>query len=113
MASLFPHDEIEELRQELERHNRLYYVDAKPEITDREYDALMGRLVALEKANPELMTPDSPSVKVGGEPIAGFTKVTHRVPMLSIENAYKEQNIIDWDAGLRKELGRESLDYSV
>lgn len=113
MASLFPHDEIDELRQELERHNRLYYVDAKPEITDREYDALMARLVALEKANPELMTPDSPSVKVGGEPIAGFTQVSHRIPMLSIENAFEEQELIDWDAGLRKTLDRESLEYSV
>jgi DNA ligase (NAD+) len=113
MASLFPHDEIDELRQELERHNRLYYVDAKPEITDREYDAMMARLVALEKANPELMTADSPSIKVGGEPIAGFTQVSHRIPMLSIENAFEEQELVDWDAGLRKALDRETLEYSV
>lgn len=113
MASLFANDEIDELRRELERHNRLYYVDAKPEITDREYDALMARLIALEKAHPEFTTPDSPSVKVGGEPIAGFTQVSHRIPMLSIENAFEEQELVDWDAGLKKTLGRESLEYSV
>jgi len=113
MASLFANEEIEKLRSELERHNRLYYVDARPEITDREYDAMMAKLITLEKAHPEFMTPDSPSVKVGGEPIAGFSQVTHRVPMLSIENAFEEQEIVDWDAGLRKSLECESLDYSV
>lgn len=119
MPSLFANEEnedleeIESLRQELERHNRLYYVDARPEITDREYDALMARLIALEKAHPELRTADSPSVKVGGAPVAGFTQVTHRIPMLSIENAFEEQELVDWDAGLRKSLKREALDYSI
>ena len=116
MAGLFGNEdeaEIESLRQQLERHNRLYYVDARPEITDREYDTLMAQLIALEKAHPEFMTADSPSVKVGGAPIAGFTQVTHRVPMLSIENAFEEQELVDWDAGLRKSLERESLDYSI
>ena len=113
MASLFAKEEIESLRRELERHNRLYYVDARQEITDREYDTIMAKLIALEKAHPEFMTPDSPSVKVGGEPIAGFSQVTHRVPMLSIENAFEEQELVDWDAGLRKSLEREALEYSV
>lgn len=116
MAGLFGNEEeaeIESLRQQLERHNRLYYVDARPEINDREYDTLMAQLIALEKAHPEFMTADSPSVKVGGAPIAGFTQVTHRVPMLSIENAFEEQELVDWDAGLRKSLERESLDYSI
>ena len=116
MAGLFGNEEeaeIESLRQQLERHNRLYYVDARPEITDREYDTLMAQLIALEKTHPEFMTADSPSVKVGGAPIAGFTQVTHRVPMLSIENAFEEQELVDWDAGLRKSLERESLDYSI
>ncbi|HQZ67946.1 MAG TPA: NAD-dependent DNA ligase LigA [Planctomycetaceae bacterium] len=108
-----PAKEIESLRQELERHNRLYYVDARPEITDREYDALMAKLIALETANPEFYSPNSPSKKVGGEPIEGFKQVTHRVPMLSIENAFEEQELVDWDAGLRKSLEREDLDYSV
>ena len=116
MAGLFGNEdeaEIESLRQQLERHNRLYYVDARPEINDREYDTLMAQLIVLEKAHPEFMTADSPSVKVGGAPIAGFTQVTHRVPMLSIENAFEEQELVDWDAGLRKSLERESLDYSI
>lgn len=106
-------DEIQTLRAALERHNRLYYVEARPEVTDREYDALMNRLISLEMKHPELRTADSPSQKVGGEPIDGFDQVTHRIPMLSIENAFEEQEIIDWDAGLQKSLGRELLDYSV
>jgi DNA ligase (NAD+) len=106
-------DEVASLRHQLERHNRLYYVDARPEISDREYDALMNRLITLETAHPELQSPDSPSRKVGGEPIAGFAQVTHRVPMLSIDNAFEEQELIDWDAGLRRSLDQEQLDYSV
>jgi len=121
MASLFPEDntadapadEIAFLRRELERHNRLYYVDAKPEITDREYDALMAKLIALEAAHPELYSADSPSLKVGGAPIDGFQQVAHRVPMLSIENAFEEQELVDWDAGLRKSLERDAIDYTV
>jgi DNA ligase (NAD+) len=73
----------------------------------------MAELIALEKAYPELMSADSPSVKVGGEPISGFSQITHRVPMLSIENAFEEQELVDWDAGLRKSLGREDIDYSI
>lgn len=114
MANLFPaEEEIESLRQELERHNRLYYVDARPEITDREYDAMMARLIALEAAHPEFYSPSSPSLKVGGQPIDGFQQVTHRVPMLSIENCFEQQELVDWDAGLRKSLERADLDYSV
>lgn len=113
MTILSAKEEIESVRRELERHNRLYYVEARPEITDREYDSLMAKLIELETAHPELMTPDSPSLKVGGEPIDGFTQVTHRVPMLSIENAFEEQELVDWDAGLRKSLERDALDYSV
>ena len=121
MASLVPEDntadapadEIAFLRRELERHNRLYYVDAKPEITDREYDALMAKLIALETSHPELYSADSPSLKVGGEPIDGFQQVTHRVPMLSIENAFEEQELVDWDAGLRKSLERDAIEYTV
>ena len=113
MANLNPDQEIASLRRELEHHNRLYYVDAKPQITDREYDVLMAKLIALEAAHPEFYSADSPSLKVGGAPIEGFQQVTHRVPMLSIENAFEEQELVDWDAGLRKSLGRESLTYSI
>ncbi|MEZ6130659.1 MAG: NAD-dependent DNA ligase LigA [Planctomycetaceae bacterium] len=105
--------QIETLRHELERHNRLYYVDAAPEITDREYDRLMAELQQLEAAHPEFDSPNSPSRKVGGEPIAGFQQFTHRVPMLSIENAFSEQEIIDWNVGLEKTFGTNQLEYSV
>lgn len=106
-------EEIQSLRLALERHNRLYYVDARPEITDREYDELMTRLIALEKAHPQFDAVDSPSHKVGGEPIEGFVQVTHRVPMLSIENAFEESEIVEWDKGLCRTLEQETLDYSV
>lgn len=115
--SLFGNDdiqgEIESLRDQLEHHNRLYYVDARPEITDREYDAMMALLIKLETEHPKYQSDSSPSQKVGGQPIDSFRQVTHRVPMLSIDNAFEEQELVDWDAGLRKSLDRETLDYSV
>lgn len=104
---------IEKLRHELERHNRLYYVDAAPEITDREFDRLMAELLSLEAEHPEYDSDFSPSRKVGGEPIDGFNQVEHRVPMLSIDNAFEEQELRDWDAGLQKTFEREDLEYSV
>lgn len=104
---------IEQLRKQLERHNRLYYVDAAPEIADREYDALMTELQDLEQRFPQYDSPSSPSHKVGGEPIEGFAQVQHRVPMLSIDNAFQEQELVDWDAGLQKAFEREQLEYSV
>ena len=71
--------EVEKLRAEIWRHNRLYYVEAKPEISDLEFDRLLKRLERLEHDHPELDSPDSPTHKVGGEPIEGFTQVEHRV----------------------------------
>lgn len=97
--------EVEHLRAELWRHNRLYYVEAKPEITDLEYDRLLKRLEKIEHEHPELDAPDSPTHKVGGEPIEGFTQVEHRVPMLSIENVYEEAGVRKFDADVRKALG--------
>ncbi|MCA9046879.1 MAG: NAD-dependent DNA ligase LigA, partial [Planctomycetaceae bacterium] len=73
-----PREEVDELRRDLNRHNRLYYVDARPEITDLEFDKLLKRLEALELQHPELDSPDSPTHKVGGEPIEGFETVAHR-----------------------------------
>lgn len=105
--------QIDKLRSELERHNRLYYVDAAPEIPDRDYDRMMAELQDLETKHPEYDSATSPSHKVGGEPIAGFEQFEHRVPMLSIDNAFTEQELIDWDAGLRKSFEREELEYSV
>ncbi|GAB5439830.1 MAG: NAD-dependent DNA ligase LigA [Fuerstiella sp.] len=105
--------EIERLRAELDRHNRLYYVEAAPEITDREFDKLMQRLQELEQQHPEFDSPTSPTRKVGGEPIVGFQQVAHRVPMLSIDNAFEEQELVDWDAGLQKLLEIEQPEYSI
>ena len=93
-----------ELRAEINRHNRLYYVDAAPEISDREYDRLMERLEELEAEHPELITPDSPTQRVGGAPLAGFATVTHAVPMLSIDNTYSYEEVREWDARVRKGL---------
>lgn len=104
---------IEGLRTELERHNRLYYVDALPEVPDRDYDQLMAELQQLEVAHPEYDSPTSPTHKVGGEPIAGFNQVKHRVPMLSIENIFDEEKLRIWDESLCEEFDREELNYSV
>ncbi|MFH5803149.1 NAD-dependent DNA ligase LigA [Alienimonas sp. DA493] len=100
--------EVESLRSELRRHNRLYYVEARPEIPDREYDRLMRRLIDLEEAHPELASADSPSQRVGGEPIEGFVTVEHRTPMLSVENVYDEQGLSEWDARVRKRLREQA-----
>ncbi len=84
--------QIESLRIELERHNRLYYVDAQPEISDLEYDQLLKQLEHLEAEHPDFDSPDSPTHKVGGEPVEGFASVEHRVPMISIDNVYEIEN---------------------
>lgn len=106
--------EIAELRAEVERHNRLYYVDAAPEISDREFDRLMKRLEELEAEHPELLTPDSPTQRVGGEPLTGFRTVNHAVPMLSIDNTYSYDEIREWDARIRRALSpKESIRYAV
>jgi DNA ligase (NAD+) len=88
--------EIGKLRTEIERHNRLYYVEAKPEISDFEFDKLLERLIALEKEFPELLTPDSPSQRVGGEVTREFPAVVHREPMLSLSNTYSIAEVTDF-----------------
>jgi DNA ligase (NAD+) len=106
--------EIEQLRDQIDRHNRLYYVDARPEISDLEYDRLLARLVELERDHPEYDSPGSPSHKVGGEPVAGFASVVHREPMLSIDNVYDEAGVREFDARLRRLLeSDEPIDYLV
>ena len=97
--------ETEKLRAEIERHNRLYYIEAAPEISDREYDALLHRLETLEKQFPELATPDSPTRRVGGEPLKGFENVRHTVPMISLANTYNKEELVEFDARVRKLLG--------
>ncbi len=102
------------LRQELDRHNHLYYVEAAPVISDREFDALLQELVELEKRHPDLATPDSPTQRVGGAPIPGFSQIAHKVPMLSIENSYDEADLRKFDADVRKGLGPKAVvEYMV
>jgi len=85
-----------ELREQIGHHEHRYYVLDDPEISDADYDALMNELKALEQAHPELITPDSPTQRVGGKPREGFVKVPHSTPMLSLDNAYNEQELRDW-----------------
>ncbi|SFI89655.1 NAD-dependent DNA ligase LigA [Planctomicrobium piriforme] len=108
-----PAEEVEQLRRELRRHNRLYYVEAAPEITDREFDQLMTRLQELERAHPELDAPDSPSHQVGGEPIGSFQTVEHRQPMLSIDNVYTEEAVREFDQRVRKLLDVSEVEYAI
>jgi DNA ligase (NAD+) len=98
---------VEDLREQVRYHNRRYHVDDAPEISDAEYDALCRDLEALEDEHPELITPDSPTQRVGGEPIEGFEEVRHSVPMLSLANARKIDDLREWDARVRRLLGED------
>ncbi|MDB5389864.1 MAG: ligA, partial [Planctomycetaceae bacterium] len=107
-------DQISDLRSQIEYHNRRYYVDTQPEISDLEYDRLLKRLQVLEQEHPEFDDPLSPSHKVGGQPIAGFLTVPHRQPMLSIDNVYDEQELKEFDTRIRKLVGpSEAIEYVV
>lgn len=103
--------EIEHLREELRRHEHLYYVLDAPEISDAEYDKLMRELKSLEDADPALITPDSPTQRVGGAPRDGFVKLPHSSPMLSLDNALNEGELRDFDRRVRELLGEEPFQY--
>ena len=96
---------IEELRELVRYHNRRYYVEDAPEISDAEYDALYKELEILENEHPELVTTDSPTQRIGGEPLEEFEQVMHAVPMLSLSNARKLEDLYEWDARVRRLLG--------
>ena len=96
---------IEELRELVRYHNRRYYVEDTPEISDAEYDALYKELEILENEHPELVTTDSPTQRIGGEPLEEFEQVMHAVPMLSLSNARKLEDLYEWDARVRRLLG--------
>ena len=100
-------ERIEALRERVRYHNRRYHVEDAPELSDAEYDALYNELGALEAEHPELVTPDSPTQRVGGEPIEGFEEVRHGVPMLSLANARKIEELREWDARVRRLLGED------
>jgi DNA ligase (NAD+) len=103
----------EKLRRAIERHNRLYYNDAEPEITDAEYDRLFQELMKLEGEHAELRTPDSPTQRVGSAPSEGFSAVVHRVPMLSLANAFDEDDVAAFDRRCREGLGVETVEYAA
>jgi DNA ligase (NAD+) len=102
---------IEKLREEIRRNEHLYYVLDAPELPDAEFDQLMQELKRLEAEHPELITPDSPTQRVGGKPREGFVKVTHSRPMLSLDNAYNEQELRDWDRRVRELAGSDKIEY--
>ena len=105
-------ERIQFLRDEIRRHEELYYVEARPELSDAEFDALMHELKALETEHPELLTPDSPTQRVGGRPAEGFATVEHQQPMLSLDNAYNEEDLRAFDERVRKGLSiAESPSY--
>ncbi|MFW6148268.1 MAG: NAD-dependent DNA ligase LigA [Atribacterota bacterium] len=106
-------EKIEELRDIIRKHNYHYYVLDKPIISDYEYDSLMRRLIALEKKYPELITPDSPTQRVGAKPLEEFKTARHLVPMLSLSNAFTEQELLDFDQRLKKNISQQSFNYIV
>src|ERR1700728_4252386 len=101
--------EIERLREEIRRHEYLYYVADDPEISDAAFDRLMERLKKLEAENPRLRTPDSPTQRVGGAPREGFQEVRHSVPMVSLDNAFSFEALSEFDRRVREITGREKV----
>ncbi|MDX9868379.1 MAG: NAD-dependent DNA ligase LigA, partial [Kiritimatiellia bacterium] len=106
-------ERLERLRAEIRRHDRLYYVEARPEIGDADYDALYRELEALERAHPEWVTPDSPTQRVGGAPLAVFRQVRHDPPMMSLDKTHARDDLTDFDAFLRRQMPDEVWDYVV
>ena len=106
-----PAERAEQLRAELRHHEHLYYVLDAPEISDAEYDALMNELKRIETAHPELVTPDSPTQRVGGKPAEGFQKVRHSRPMLSLDNAYSAEELAAWDRRVHELAGLLPVEY--
>jgi DNA ligase (NAD+) len=108
-----PTERAGELRTELRRHEHLYYVMDAPEISDAQYDALMNELKRIEAAHPELLTPDSPTQRVGGKPAEGFQKVRHSRPMLSLDNAYTTEELTDWERRVRELAGKLPVEFTA
>ncbi len=102
---------ISSLRKEIERHNELYYIHDAPEVSDQAYDALMRELIQLETEYPHLLTPDSPSQRVGGTVSALFETVRHRVPLLSLANAYTDEDLRSFDERVKKSLEQAQVNY--
>ena len=108
-----PQARAAQLRQIIEEHNRRYYEEAAPTVTDQEYDALYRELADLEQQHPELRTPDSPTQRVGGKPLTEFAQVAHRTPMLSLDNTYSEEEVGEWFQRLVKHLPNEEIELVI
>lgn len=106
-----PKQSIEKLRALLRQHDHQYYVLSQPSISDIDYDMLMKQLIELERMHPDLITPDSPSQRVGGEPTKEFPTVTHEVPMLSLANTYSEEELLDFDRRVKELLGDQQYQF--
>jgi DNA ligase (NAD+) len=106
-------ERVAALRSEIERHNQAYYVHDQPNVPDAEYDRLFRELQQLEVEHPELSSPDSPTQRVGGAPLAEFPQIAHGVPMLSLNNAFAEDEVAAFDRRCREGLGVEAVDYAV
>jgi len=102
---------IEALREKIRQHEYLYYVLDNPEISDQDFDRLMQQLKDLEAEHPSLITPDSPTQRVGGKPREGFVKVRHSSPMLSLDNTYSEEELRNWERRVHELSGRKDVDY--
>ena len=106
-------ERINALREQINYHNRKYYVEDAPDISDYEYDQLIAGLKKLEKEYPELIVPESPTRRVGGEPAEEFKTVSHTIPMLSLDNTYSKDEIIDFDKKTKKGLDEDNIEYVV
>ncbi|MGD8811301.1 MAG: NAD-dependent DNA ligase LigA [Thioalkalispiraceae bacterium] len=113
MASTKEQKRAKELREQINYHNYRYYVLDNPEIPDSEYDRLLRELQELETEHPELITPDSPTQRVGAEPLSSFAEVKHEVPMLSLGNAFNEQEVLDFDRRAREKANLKNIEYAV
>src|SRR5579871_3120777 len=103
--------QIEALREKIRHHEYLYHVLDRPEISDFDFDQLMQELRQLESEHPALVTPDSPTQRVGGKPREGFVKVRHSSPMLSLDNTYNEDDLRNWERRVHELTGRKEVDY--
>lgn len=112
-AEADPRRRIERLRETINEHNYRYYVLDQPTVSDAEYDRLLRELQSLEAEHPELITPDSPTQRVGAQPAEGFATVTHRIPMLSLANAFSAEEVAEFDRRIRDRLDLEELEYAV
>ena len=105
-----PEERLSELRAAIRHHEERYYIHSDPEISDAEFDELLHELERIEASRPELVTPDSPTQRVGGRTVEGFATVEHVVPMLSLDNAYNEEELRAFDERVKRAVGRVLAD---